>query len=126
MDDLTTLEVVGCEAGFWACALESWGGDVAAYALLGSFVVGCLGVVWMIWARGIVDDHRRQTPRSTPRPRIVAGPELHDGSWVRLVEAAPGHFRAEIYVDRAWHPLYRNPSRFFEAAMRTRQQLGSR
>lgn len=126
IEDLTTLDVVGCESGFWSCVLESWGGDVAAWVLLATFVIGCLGIVWVIWLRDLVEDRRRQMPRPTPRPRIVAGPELHDGSWIRLVEPAPGHVRAEIYADRAWQPLYRNPSRFFDAAARNRQQLGSR
>jgi len=126
MDDLTTLEVLGCEHGFWACAFESWGGDVAAFVVVVAFIVGCLGVVWLIWARGVIDDQQRQTPRKTPRLHIVAGPELQDGSWVRLVETSPGHLRAEVFVDRKWCPLYRDPSRFFAAAMRTRQQLGSR
>jgi len=126
MDDLTTLEVIGCDSGFWACALESWGGDVAAFLLLLGFVLGCVGIVWAMWARDVMDDRDRQTPRAVPPPRIVAGPELCDGSWVRLVEAAPNYLRAEVYVDRKWLPLYRNRARFFEAAARTPGQLGKR
>ena len=126
MDDLSTLEVIGCDSGFWACALERWGGDLAAFVLLVGFVVGCLCVVWVMWAREVIDDRERQMPRPAPRPRIVAGPELCDGSWVRLVEAAPDYLRAEVYVDRKWLPLYRNRARFFDAAMRSRDQLGTR
>jgi hypothetical protein len=126
MDELTMIEVIGCESGFWACALEGWGGEITAYLLLVAFVLSCLGLVWVIWARGIADDTQRLRPRSVPQLRLVAGPELHDGSWVRLVEAAPGHLRAEIYIDRSWQPLYRNPSRFFDAAARHRQQLRAR
>ena len=126
MTDLTTIEVIGCDGGFWACALESWGGDVAAYALLLTFVLGCVGIVWAIWARGAMEDHHRQRPRTTTRLRVVAGPELHDGSWVRLVEPAPGYFRAEIYVERKWKPIHHDPSLFFGAAPRGPGQLRSR
>jgi hypothetical protein len=126
MGDLTAIDVIGCEGGLWSCALERWGGDVAAYVLLAIFVIGCVGVVWLIWARGAVDDHRRQTPRTPRGPRVMAGPELLDGSWVRLAETATGHVRAEIYAERTWQPLSRNPSRFFDAAMRTPQQLACR
>lgn len=127
MDELTAIEVIGCESGFWACALERWGGDLAAWALLLFFLAGCLGFVWITWVRGVLDDRDRLTPRPTARPRVVAGPELRDGSWVRLVEPVPGgQVRAEIYVDRRWQPLHRDPSRFFEAAARSPAQLPRR
>jgi len=126
MDEMTTLEVLGCEHGFWACALENWGGEIAAFGIAVAFILACVGIIWLMWARGILDDQERQTPRETHRLRLVAGPELQDGSWVRLVEASPGHLRAEIFVERTWRPLYREPSRFFAAAMRSRHQLGSR
>lgn len=126
MDDLSTLEVIGCESGFWACALEGWGGEVTAYLLILGTIAAAVAVVYAMWARDVIGDRVRHVPRSMRRSRVVGGPELLDGSWIRLVEIAPGYLRAEVYAERTWQPLYRNPTRFFDAAMRSHQQLGPR
>lgn len=126
IDELTLLDMIGCEGGFWTCTLERWGGDVAAFTLLMGFLLGCAGIVWTLWSRGGAEDVVRQTRRPLRRPRVVRGPELHDGSWVRLVEPAPGHLRVEIWVDRTWIPVHRHPARFFDAAARHPEQLPRR
>jgi len=123
---MQTFDVVGCEAVFWICALERIVSDPTTWLLTTGIVVGCLVLLWLQYYREFVRDAPRLEVRPSRTTRVVAGPELRDGSWVRLVEFAPGQMRAEIYVDRRWIVMHRDPSKFFEAAPRDRLRLTTR
>jgi hypothetical protein len=118
MDRFATPDVVGCDAGVLACLFESWGGTAVTWLLI-LFVMVILGVI--PWALAYVE-YRRDRPRTSqrkpPYARVIAGPALRDGAWIRLLELGPGLRRIEVYGPDGWVLAHRNVSEFFAATRR--------